>query len=246
MTKGALFSLGAILVAGALIARHFSEQKAKAPPSVTATVATSNAKHAREVHVPHATEALVLNGELTEPSWQSAPVTRFLGADGKDSRPYSEVRFLWSSDGVLHVGLYASDRNIISAGVGNDGPVWRGDSFHLVFANDGVEHSLDLGPTAHGIVLTDGERKTGGAWNYAWQSGARAALDMDEGTVDQPAEADEEWVIELDVPLASLGLEPKGGQHVDFAARRCDLDVRGGPPLESPCPAIALALTFDP
>ncbi len=246
MTKSAWVLVGAVLVGGALTAHHFSARKATAAPAAVTTSAASATKRAREIHVPRTTEALVLNGELTEKSWQSAPVTRFLGADGKDSRPYSEVRFLWSGDGVLHVGLYASDRNIVSAGVGNDGPVWRGDSFHLVFANGGVEHSFDLGPTAHGIVLTDGERKTGGAWNYAWQSGAHTALDMDEGTVDQPAEADEEWVIELDIPLAALGLEPKGGQRVDFSARRCDVDVRGGPPLESPCPAIALALTFDP
>jgi len=200
----------------------------------------------RAVHVPLTSETLTLDGELTESSWHSAPVTRFIGEDGKDARPYSEVRFLWSRDGILHVGLYASDKNIVSAGVPPDGPVWRGDSFHLVFAKDGVEHSFDIGPTDHGPVLTDGERKSGGAWTYGWQSGARVALDMDEGTVDQPRDRDEEWVIELNVPLASIGLASEAGQTIEFTARRCDLDERGGQPLELPCPSIALSLTLDP
>ena len=191
----------------------------------------------REVHVPRASGAFDLDSELTEPAWRVAPVAQLAG------RPYSEVRFTWSGD-ALHVGLYASDRNIVSAGVGGDGPVWRGDSFHLVFAKDGVERSFDVGPSAHGAVLTDGERRSKGAWSYAWSSGARVALDMDEGTADHPEDADEEWVVELEIPLAALGLAP--GQRVDFSARRCDVDVRGGKPVESPCPAIELALVLDP
>jgi hypothetical protein len=235
LTKIGIVIVGVTVAGGVLLRRHHAiSHAATARPS------------GRAVHIPSTSESLTLDGELTETSWHTAPVTRFLGGDGKDARPYSEVRFLWSRDGVLHVGLYASDKNIVSAGVEPDGPVWRGDSFHLVFAKNGVEHSFDIGPTAHGPVLTDGERKSGGAWTYGWQSGARVALDMDEGTVDRPAEADEEWVIELNVPLASIGLEPQAGQTIDFSARRCDLDARGGPPLESPCPAIELALTLDP
>jgi hypothetical protein len=145
------------------------------------------------------------------------------------------------------VGLYASDRNIVTAGVDPNGPVWKGDSFHVVFSKDGVERSFDLGPTADGGVLTDGERRSEGAWSYAWQSGARFKVDMDEGTVDNPDDSDEEWVIEMEIPLAALGLEPKPGQHVDVVARRCDVDRRGGPPLETPCPETdVLGLVFDP
>jgi hypothetical protein len=229
-----------VVLAAAAAMPLFARRKAPTPAVESARPA------ARVLRVPRAPAPLVLNGELTEPAWRSTPVARFLGPDGRDGRPYSEVRFLWSRDGFLHVGLYASDRNIVSAGVRNDGPVWRGDSFHLVFAKDGEERSFDVGPTARGPVLTDGARRTKGAWDYAWQSGAHAALDMDEGTVDDPSRADEEWVLELDVPLASIGLAPEPGQRVDFSARRCDVDVRGGPPLESPCPAVALTLVLDP
>ena len=243
ITKFATIGIAGAVVVGAAVAhRGLAARAPKAAPIPSAVASPAR----RVVHVPQTTGTLVLDGELTEPNWRAAPVTRFLRPDGSDGRPYSEVRFLWSSDGLLHVGLYASDKNIISAGVGPDGPLWRGDSFHLVFAKDGVEHSFDIGPTSHGAVLTDGERRTSGGWDYAWSSGARIALDMDEGTVDQPKEADEEWVLEMEMPLASIGLKPSAEQRVDFSARRCDVDVRGGPPLESPCPAIALTLVLDP
>jgi hypothetical protein len=211
-----------------------------------ADAATDKRRH--DVHVPRLTQPLVLDGELDEAAWHATPVTKFLGGDGKEGHPYNDIRFMWSNDGILHVGIYASDINIVTAGVGPDGPVWRGDSFHVVFANaDGLEHSFDIGPVADGGVLTDGERKNKGAWNYAWQSGARLKLDMDEGTVDNPSDNDEEWVIEMEIPLASLGLKPEAGQQIDVVARRCDVDCRGGPPLETPCPETdILGLVFDP
>jgi hypothetical protein len=235
-SKPALLALAAAIAIGGFTARrHARSNEHRTSPSSPIPI-----------HVPHTNEALVLDGELTEASWDSSPLHRFRDAKGRDARPYSYVRFLWSSDGLLHVGLYASDLNIVSAGAGPDGPLWKGDSFHLVFANDGTEHSFDIGPTSSGAVLTDGERRAGKPWDYTWSSGAHVALDMDEGTVDRRQAKDEEWVLEMSVPLASLGLKPSAGQQIDFRAHRCDIDVRGGPPLESPCPAIDLALVLDP
>ena len=50
----------------------------------------------------------------------------------------------------------------------------------------------------------------------------------------------------MEIPLASLGLKPEAGQHVDVVASRCDIDKRGGPPLETPCPETdVLALVFE-
>jgi hypothetical protein len=49
------------------------------------------------------------------------------------------------------------------------------------------------------------------------------------------------------IPLASLGLKPEPGQRIDFVGRRCDVDRRGGPPLETPCAeSDVLGLVFDP
>jgi hypothetical protein len=227
-----------------LFAHHPKKPEAAAQQLLSSRIA---GKRRREIHVPRLTETLVLNGEMDEPAWHATPVTKFSNPDGTESRPYNDVRFLWSSDGILHVGLYASDLNIVTAGVSADGPLWRGDSFHLVFSKDSTEHSFDVGPGPDGGLLTDGERTTPGPWNYAWQSGARVACDMDEGTIDNPKDKDEEDKFEMEIPLPSLGLKPEAGQRIDVVARRCDIGQRGGPPLESPCPETdILGLVFDP
>ena len=243
MQKRVLVVLGAVIVVAAVafVVRNRLSHHASASKD-------AGDKRHRTMHVARSTQPLELNGELTEAPWRATQVAHFVKPDGSDARPYNDIRFLWSEDGLLHVGIYASDLNIISAGVDPDGPVWRGDSFHVVFSNDDVEHGFDIGLAPDGgSVLTDGERRSMGAWSYAWTSGARLRIDMDEGTVDNPKDKDEEWVVEMQIPLKSLGLEPKAGQRIDVTARRCDVDRRGGPPLETPCPETdVLELVFDP
>lgn len=70
-------------IAGVVVVRKRLAASHPAPPATHA--------NGRVVHVPLTSESLTLDGELTESSWHSAPVTRFIGEDGKDSRPYSEV-----------------------------------------------------------------------------------------------------------------------------------------------------------
>lgn len=50
---------------------------------------------------------------------------------------------------------------------------------------------------------------------------AQAAHDLD-GTIDDPKDNDEEWVIELAVPFDAIGIEGKPGERISFSAHRCD------------------------
>jgi hypothetical protein len=185
------------------------------------------------VHVPRAGEPVKIDGELDEPSWKTSARRIFVQQDGSEGKPYSDIRLTWS-DGILHVGLYASDHDIVTAHVPADGPVWRGDDFHVVLSRGKTQYALDVDAKC---TITDGKREDEGRWDYGWQSGARAACDAD-GTVDQPGDNDEEWVVEMDVPLASLGLTGKPGERVSLVARRCDVKEAGGKPLVTPCPQI--------
>jgi hypothetical protein len=159
--------------------------------------------------------------------------------DGSEGKPYSDVR-LAHENGTLHVVLYASDHDIVTARVGADGPLWRGDDFHVVFTRGATSFAFDVDPKC---TITDGKREGQGAWNYAWQSGSTAKCDTD-GTVDQPGDNDEEWVVDLDIPMASMGIGEK--DHVDLFVRRCDVKETGGKPLVLPCPKLdTVALVFD-
>ena len=57
---------------------------------------------------------IALDGELDEPAWNAAAVRGvFLGDDGGQARPYSEVRIL-RDETHLFVALYAADQDIRS------------------------------------------------------------------------------------------------------------------------------------
>jgi hypothetical protein len=200
------------------------------PPSRSpvATVASDAAADVVLV-VPHAKTAPVLDGEMTESVWIDDVVRTgpFLesGSPSRASlaRPYSEARFSWG-DGQLYVGLYASDEDIRATHDAGDGQVWRDDSFRLAFHDDAPnarEYLFDVSALG---VLADGVRGAASpseAVDYTWSSHARIGHDL-EGSPNDPSNNDEEWVIEIAIPLASLGKQGVRGERIGLWVSRCD------------------------
>jgi hypothetical protein len=164
------------------------------------------------VRVPRAATVPALDGDLEEAIWTGdAARTGPFGV-----RPFSEARFAWHND-ALFLALYAADEDITSRVREPDAPVWLDDAFRLVFtAGDGTERAIDVSPLG---LVTDAQRKGGGAFDYAWQSGARVGHELD-GTLNDPRDDDEEWVLEMSIPLRSLGLAPGARTHISIT--RCD------------------------
>jgi hypothetical protein len=166
-------------------------------------VAASRARAASAVaapalHVPRFPVDVTLDGALVEPPWRaSARTGTFRTPAGAPARPYSDARFGWR-DGALYVGLYAADEDIGASQ----------DSFHVEFTTKAGVRTVDISPL--GVVTSDG-----------WASGARAGHDLD-GTLDAPSDDDEEWVIELALPLASLGLRGAPGEEIPVAIEHSD------------------------
>jgi hypothetical protein len=173
-------------------------------PSYASVAPIPHLPKATEVRVPRAAEAITIDGELDEASWQSAALTRgFVRGDGSAARPYSEARLTWG-DGNLYVALYAADEDIRSD-----------DTFHLFFDGPNGAHGLDV--TAEGKLTTR---------LAAWKTLPTAAQDTD-GTLNDASDDDEEWIVEVAIPLAELGLKGESGERVSFAARRCDTPKGG-------------------
>lgn len=122
-----------------------------------------------------------IDGELTEAAWvETASSGAFPSlADGGQVSPHTELRALWSRD-TLWLGVYAADQDLRSS-----------DEVQLSFA---TPTPLKLRVSASGVVT--GAPKS-----------VHAAVDRD-GTLDadEHGEDDEEWVVELEVPWAALGL----------------------------------------
>jgi hypothetical protein len=139
--------------------------------------------------------------------------------------PYSEARIVWG-DGHLYLALYAADEDVRAEPRAPDEPVWQDDSFHLVFADEiegGVERAIDL--SALGVMTDARRRGSSGTFDFAWQSGAHVSREID-GTLNDASDDDEEWALEVAVPLESLGLRGEPGERIGFAVRRCDTPHR--------------------
>ncbi len=212
-------ALGAALVVAVVGARAIAKSRPKPPAAILTGSVT-------ELHVPHARGAIVLDGDMDDPGWLNgcARTNAFLLPDGSQVRPYSDARFVYG-DGVLYVGLYAADEDIHAKLEGLDSPVWTEDSFHVVFNDGTIEHSFDVSPIG---TLADGERRIGSEgrggthpFDFRWNSGAHVSHEMD-GTANKSTDKDEEWLIEMAIPLDALGLKGEKGERIGVAIRRCD------------------------
>lgn len=180
-----------------------------------------------ELAVPHVMGSITLDGDLDDSGWLG-PVARtgaFVDKNAGPARPYSEARLTWG-DGVLYLSLYAADEDIRSSVTAADGPVWRDDDFHFVFDNGTDERIFDV---SVGAVIADGTRVSasavdGGArppTDFAWTSGAHVSREID-GTINDASDNDEEWALEIAIPLQAIGLTGEPGERVRFAIHRCD------------------------
>ncbi len=222
------FGIGAALlsilaIGGFTYARRTASSRRAA--RAAASLAAAVAEGALVLHVPHAS-GVTLDGDTDDPAWTRPPgpakTNGFLGEDGTPARPYSQARLVWGDD-YLYMALYASDEDIESRVDRNDAPVGPDDdAFHVVFSRGETEYGFDVSPNG---LITDAIRHGTGAWDSSWSAGVHASREMD-GTLNDPKNFDEEWEIELAIPLASLDLRGERGENLGLSIHRCDTPKR--------------------
>jgi hypothetical protein len=221
-SNASLIALGvAIVVGGGLYARHLLSARASRLALAGPSGAASGSAQTVTLRVPHMPGGITLDGDTDDPGWLAPPgparTGPFLFANGAPARPYSESRLV-CGDGYLYLCLYAADEDIESRTDVADGPLWLDDAFRVTFTQPGVEYAIEVSPKA---VVTDSIRKGQGKWDYSWQSDVHVSRELD-GTVNQPKDLDEEWVIEMALPFESIGLQGEPGESIGFSVRRCD------------------------
>lgn len=169
------------------------------------------------------TTGIALDGDFDDPGWKKGVRTGAFEDDlGAPMRPYTDARIAWG-DGVLYFGIYSADQDIVTREDRPDAPLWLADDVHVAITVGDREYGIDASPAG---TITDGVRTKGGPADYTWKSGAHVATEMD-GTLNKAGDNDEEWLVELAVPLASLGLEGKPGETFSVRMRRCDTAADG-------------------
>jgi len=191
-----------------------SAARVPATPPVVATLA-----------VPRIAGPVKINAELEgKKMWESdtGVTPNFKDAAGHGMVPFTQAKARWG-DGQLYLMLYAGDLDLQGRVRAHDGAVERDDAFHLEFgAGDEVRViSVSVLGTVADALCHRGA--TGRGCDPRWESHARVAVDKD-GTLNKIGDNDEEWVVEMAVPLASLGLEEAGpGTRIPFSIRRCEV-----------------------
>ena len=203
---------------GALYARRTFSRDGVAAAAISAAVAQPGPL----LLVPHGKGPITLDGDTDDPGWVKPPgparTGPFLIESGDQAVPYTHVRLVWA-DEYLYLALFASDEDIECRVDQPDAPFAPDDDFmRIVFTRGDTEYAFDVSPNA---VVTDSIRRSGGAWDTSWNSRAITSRELG-GTMNHPSDLDEEWEIELAIPLASLGLAAEPGETIGVSFHRCD------------------------
>ena len=145
--------------------------------------------------IPRTTGPIAIDGDWDEPDWAKHALRGQFRGFDGELARPSSEIRLLRDDADLIVALYAADENIETR-----------DAFDLKIG------SLALHASATGAVVPS-------------VPGLRAKVGYDEGTLDNPKDDDEEWVVELAIPLATAGMHP--GAHTQIRAARCDVPKDG-------------------
>jgi hypothetical protein len=187
-------------------------------------------QEAVELHVTRARTAVVPTGRFDVHVWGSAANTGTLrDKAGLGAVPVSEARVLWS-EAALYLFFYAGDLDLQAHATKHDGPVWNDDSVALTFpAPNGMKRIVQISVTG---VVSDGSCPGDAAGladprcDLRWESGARAGADSD-GTINHVGDRDEEWTVEVAIPLAAIGASGVPGARVPLSIRRCEIAYDG-------------------
>jgi hypothetical protein len=193
-------------------------------PSVAARAGTA------PLTVPRAAHPVVLSSEFDVNVWGSAVNTHtLLDAAGQGAVPVSEARFLWGN-GQLYFHFYAGDLDLEVREKKRDGAVYKDDAVTLAFFGpDQQTRMVSVSPTgvlADGVCPRDAQTLADARCDMRWDARSKVSFDYD-GTLNKLGDFDEEWNVELAIPLKSLGVSALPGTHLSFALRRCEMAFDG-------------------
>jgi hypothetical protein len=174
--------------------------------------------------VPYTDTKIVIDGNLEEGEWSSSVARSgaFVDPQGSSGNPYSDARFLWSKYN-LYIALYAADEDLqASPRSKNQSIEPTDDVFHFELGVKTERYVFEINPMG---IVHEQKLRNDGSTDSNWHSGLKVGHDID-GTLNNATDDDEEWVLEIALPLASLGLTPNGAQELTWSVRRCDTPHR--------------------
>ena len=176
-------------------------------------------QHQRTLTLPHhyvcyrTTGTLNIDGIADEADWQQAePTAPFADISGEGfATPLYETRakMLWDDD-YLYVSAQLEEPNIIAKLSQRDTIIYYDNDFEVFIDPDGDgQNYFEIENNARGVIfdlMLDRPYRCGGNFLLQWDCpGLRLAVHCD-GTLNQPADKDRGWSVEMAIPRQALTL----------------------------------------
>ncbi len=190
-------------------------------------------------------QPLKIDGKLNEAAWKKAPWTNYFGCivNGfQDTKKYQQtrVKLLWNKK-YLYIGAELKEKNIWAKMTKRDAPLYQENAFEIfIDPDEDTQHYLEFGINALGtiydLLLPKPYRDGGHAISAYNILDLKSAVSID-GTINNPADTDTEWTLEIALPIKVLDelnllgnqTPPKPGDQwrVQFARAERQLAVSG-------------------
>ncbi len=187
------------------------------------------------------TQKIVIDGKDDEKDWDKAPWTQAFTdiSTGREinSKQEAKCKMLWDDD-FLYVYAKFSEPDLWASITKHDASVFQDNAFEMFIAPDGttfnyVEFQINAYGTVWDLFMPKPYRD-GGMGLTSWDiNGLQKAVYLD-GTLNNPADKDKSWSIELAVPFSSVQMNgshhPASGTiwRMNFSRVQWDLDTLNG------------------
>jgi hypothetical protein len=245
--KPAGLSIPCLLTALAICAAASAGcRQAERPAAPHATrLPSADATRAPEPYLCRFTaEPVVIDGRLDDAGWQHAlEVGEFrmpwLGAEDKPAEKATRAKLLWDRD-YLYVAADMDDADLYADITERDGQTWDNDVFELFLkpaADKPAYYEFQVTARNTQFDLFLPRRGHVNRFRRMHEFGVESAVSL-RGSLDDWADRDEGWAVEMRIPWASLAMtggRPEPGDEWRFAACRYDYDVARERPELSTC-----------
>ncbi len=191
----------------------------------------------------HASGRIIVDGRLSEPAWKQAPWTEaFTDIEGslKPSPRYrTQVKMLWD-ERFLYIGAWIEEPHVRATLTKRDTVIFYDNDFEVFIDPNGDNHEyyeLEMNAlnTVWDLFLPLPYRDGGKAVD-AWDiAGLQTAVHVD-GTLNDPADRDRGWSVEIAIPWKALSeyahctAPPREGDQwrINFSRVEWDFDIVDG------------------
>lgn len=179
---------------------------------------------------PKVSTTPVIDGKLDDAAWQCAPPVRLvLSTTGEAAAKKTIARMCWD-DRNLYIAFECEDEDIWNDYTKRDDPVWMQEVCEAFIAPKGnLDKYYEINVSPRNVIFdaliryaVKGVPGKGTTWDWDCE-GIKTAVVLD-GTIDDRADKDKGYTVEMAVPFAGLGAStPKSNERWRINLYRIDL-----------------------